>query len=97
MRSLLDWSPGVWLVVDALAVYRLTRLITRDDISTPMRKAITKRWEGPLVTLVGCPWCISIWLGAGTVLATYFAPYWWSFVAMLLALSAVAGYLSGRE
>ncbi|HEY3630784.1 MAG TPA: DUF1360 domain-containing protein, partial [Jatrophihabitantaceae bacterium] len=38
MTSWLHWSPAIWLVVDALAVYRLTRLAVKDTITQPARR-----------------------------------------------------------
>jgi len=87
----------VWLVVDALATYRLARLIARDTILRPFRRWLAEKYEGVLVELVGCIWCLSVWLAVGVVAATYFVPWWWSWPASALALSAVAGWLGGKE
>jgi hypothetical protein len=56
-------SP-VDLSVDVLAVARLTRLITEDEITEPMRDFIQGRWQGSkLAYLVTCPFCVSVWMG----------------------------------
>lgn len=49
------------LVLAALATYRLTRLVTADRITEPIRSRIEDRSEfaGYLVT---CDWCLSIWI-----------------------------------
>jgi hypothetical protein len=92
------WTAGWWLILDALACYRLTRLAVRDTITQPVRRRLTDRYEGGwLLELASCPWCISVWIGCGVALATYFAPAIWSWPAAFLALSAVAGILSDRE
>jgi len=46
--------------------------------------------------LVTCPWCVSPWIAAVCVVGlTYFAS-WFNYVALVFALSAVAGILSER-
>lgn len=97
MTSWGHWSTGWWLVLDALACYRLTRLAQRDSITQPARRWLTDRFEGPLLELASCAWCLSIWIGAAIVLLTYFAPFAWSWPAAFLAFSAVAGHTSDRE
>jgi Protein of unknown function (DUF1360) len=89
------------MVLTVLATARITRLITADSITEPLRKRITGRLseESRVVYLVHCPWCVSIYVG--TVLA-YLAWRWgetgWFAVATLaLSASYVAGLLSVRE
>lgn len=90
----------LWLVVDGLAVYRLARLLTRDSlplIARP-RDAIAQRWaDRALGELVVCPWCVSVWLAAGVLAARLWVPVPWSMLALILAWSAVAGFLSSME
>lgn len=86
----------LWLLVDALAVYRLSRLVTQDTITERPRTWITDRYETGVGTLVQCAWCISVWIAAPVLAATVWIPAAWSWLAALLALSAVAGYLSER-
>lgn len=45
-----------------------TILIQRQQITAPIRNAITKRIKpnGQLAYLVGCYWCLSTWIAAGT-------------------------------
>jgi Protein of unknown function (DUF1360) len=111
-----------WLAVDALAVYRLAILITKDSITESARDQF-RRWgyndDGTerthhvhlgstvppypsplgarrLYTLLTCPWCVSIWLGAAVVALTRFAPSAWQYAALALAFSGVAGFLAER-
>lgn len=89
-----------WLVVDALATYRLARLLTRDSIPlfARPRDAIAARWDGrALGELVTCPWCASVYVGAGVLVARLLIPVPWSLLSLVLAWSAVAGFLSSRE
>ena len=81
------------LLVDALAVFRLTRLVTRDRILEPVR---ARAEAGPewLRYLSGCPWCISIHAAVGVVVARRLAPKAWGPLAEVLAFSAVAGLIA---
>lgn len=74
------------LAVGALAVSRIARLVVDDEISKPIREAVSKTWPGsPLETLIGCRACVSVW-GAGLVVANLVPRK----VRLLLALSEVA-------
>lgn len=90
------WPNWLWLLVDALAVYRLTRLVARDELLRPARVWLDDRYAGPLVYLVTCMWCLSIWLSAVVLLFTWWIPVAWSVVASGLAFSAVAGQLGEK-
>lgn len=52
---------GVALACMALAVARVTRLVTTDDISAGWRARIRRPL---LVRLVNCDWCVSVWIAA---------------------------------
>ena len=76
------------LVVDALAAYRLTRLVTEDRITAPLRDRVPAGWASELV---GCSWCVGVWAAAGVVAARRLAPRAWTPVAEVLAVAAVVG------
>jgi hypothetical protein len=84
-----------WLLVllAVLATARLTRLVARDAISDPARAWLHERGPEWLTYLVHCPWCVSIWLGAGVAAATYNWPARWWVVIPLVALTA--SYVTG--
>lgn len=73
------------LVVDALATFRVTRLVTSDSITAPLRARV------PAETLAGelvrCPWCVGWW----SAVLIPLLPRW---LRRSLALAAVAGILS---
>lgn len=50
-------------------------------------------WIGDLIT---CPWCAGMYAAAGVVAMHEFV-FWWPWLALVLALSAVAGLLSLRD
>lgn len=88
------------LIVDALAVHRITKLVIDDEITEPIRQMVWKRFP-PETTKIGylttCPWCVSIWAGAGALVAEAVAPTAWKHVARILAISTVTGYLFEKE
>ncbi|GIV00863.1 MAG: hypothetical protein KatS3mg014_2527 [Actinomycetota bacterium] len=50
------------LTVVALAAWRITRLVTTDDICAPLRLAVGRRWAGRWPeTLVTCRHCLGVW------------------------------------
>lgn len=86
-----------WLLLDGLAVYRLTRLVTVDTITDPWRSWLTGAFTGWLIELLVCGWCLSVWIAAGVVVLTWLFPLQWAWVALALAASAIAGQLLHRE
>lgn len=87
------------LVIYGLATYRLTRLITRDSITEPIREWIWKR-RPPEKSKIGylftCEWCMSIWT-ASLLIASSIITSVTDVVALVLALSAAAGLLTAYE
>lgn len=90
------------LLVDVLAVARLTRLVT-DDTLPPLeagrRRAyahVQQRHGAGWAEGITCPWCVSIHIGVAVVIARRVAPRAWSPLARALALSYAAGWLNTR-
>lgn len=81
------------MALDALAAYRLTRLITEDRITETPRDAL-RQHGGWLGELVSCPWCIGVWAAGGVILARRLAPRVWEPAAEVLAVAAVVGLLA---
>jgi hypothetical protein len=89
---------AIALVVMALAVARLTGLITEDKITEGLRSALFDRIDedGKLAYLITCPWCVSIYLAIPAAVLV-----WWHadnpvamIPAIVLAFSQVAGMLA---
>ena len=90
-------TPLLELVIDAGAACRLTRLVTTDTITAPLRDRIGDRWpNSPLDVLVNCPWCTGVWVAAGVQAAALLAPRWWRPAARGLAIAAIAGVAGSR-
>jgi hypothetical protein len=83
-----DW---VTVLLAIGIVLRLTRLITTDTITSPIRT----RLPGKLYELATCAWCTSIWLAP--VAASWWAwshTAWWQITGIWLTASWIAGALS---
>lgn len=97
----------VWVVVVyGLAVARLAGLICCDDITKPVQAWVFARLPlnrlGRLVVAwTTCPWCNSVWVGAGVAPVAIWWPDkpWALWPAAALAFSQVAGMITniGRD
>lgn len=88
------------LIILGLAVFRLTRLVVRDEITAEIRLKIWGRYP-PDKSMAGylftCDWCMSIWLASLVYLSSIIAPAPTRAIATVLALSAVTGLLAAYE
>lgn len=89
---------SLWLVVNALAVYRLSHLVAQDSITAKFRHGVETKYHGSLVTLINCQWCLSFWFSLVAIILMYFDETrpWWLLVCVVLSLSAVAGALAEK-
>lgn len=82
-----DW---LLLTLAALACYRLAMLITKDEITRPIRNYFglhSSAWvREHLGYLINCPYCCGIWVAAALTLLLW--PISWD---SLLYLFAIAG------
>jgi hypothetical protein len=87
------------LLVAALATARLTRLVTRDQITHTARRAVLRRLDpdGLLAYLVICDWCTSMYMGAAVAAWTAWGPSWALWPLAVLAFSYTAGWLASKE
>jgi hypothetical protein len=95
-------TPMRDLLVDALAVARLTRLVT-DDTLPPLDAARRRAYEhvqqrhgAAWAEGITCPWCVSVHVGIAAVIARRVAPRAWDTAARALALSYAVGWLSSH-
>lgn len=90
-------------LIDALATYRLTRLVYQDEITAPMRakafeqiKKLPTPLADKLAYLLTCPWCVSIYAAAVLIVLRKTHPELAALLTAVLASSAVAGAISER-
>jgi hypothetical protein len=88
------------LAILALATFRVTRLITRDHITAPIRKLFWSKFP-PEKSYIGylstCDWCFSFWVGSGFVIWAIINPSVTFVVATIFAVAAIAGLLAAYE
>lgn len=85
------------LIIIFLATWRLIRLIVYDKITKIYRSYFDneKVISGPRKTmaeLIGCPWCISVWISA-IVFYLYFLHSFFVVFFLILAISIVASFM----
>lgn len=94
-------DSAVDLATQALAAWRLTRLVTEDELAEPLRDAVVARFGAPqdskLAYLVHCPFCVSMYASAGVVVADMIAPRFARPVIRALALSAAVSLAYERR
>ena len=94
-------SKAVQAITDALATYRLTKLVIDDKITEDVRERVWARFGQPDESKVGylltCPWCVSIYAGTAVALLRRYRSSHWSTAASALAFSALTGILAERE
>ncbi len=90
----------VELAIYGLATYRLSRLVTRDELLSGPREWLWKKFP-PESTKIGywltCVWCVSVWSASLFVISRIIIPEATNIVAIVLALSAIAGLLTAYE
>lgn len=72
-------SPYVVLALYALAVMRVTGLITADQVTAGIRAKVViwlmreprAGWRNELLYLVTCAWCVSIYVGTAAAVLWY--------------------------
>ena len=82
-------------------VARLTRLLTADQISYPIRQRIVVRLgpDHPVSYLVTCAWCVGLWVSIGVGIAAYWwaGERWWLIAGLIGTGAYVTGVLADLE
>lgn len=99
MGTIYPIDVPIWLVValTVLATARVTRLVTSDKLTAPLRKRLIDRLgdESWVTYLAHCDWCTSMWVSApAAVVVTLYPNRWVLMVLMWLAISQMVGLLS---
>jgi len=84
-------TDPVWLVLGALATWRITSIILYERIFNSFRVLVEKRFtkDGLVGYFFSCFWCFSVWVGATVSLLIIFCPY----LLVPFGLSAVSIFL----
>jgi hypothetical protein len=94
--------------LDAVAVYRLTKLITEDKLTEDLRYFIDEKFppvqdkrlgirrKSKVAYLFSCPWCISIYAAIFIVTLRRISPQNADYLSSILASSAVTGVLVSK-
>jgi drug/metabolite transporter (DMT)-like permease len=93
----IDWL--VFLVL-ALAVARVTRLVTTDEVTLPLRTWVIRKWgeDGKAAYFIFCPWCVSIWVSMLLIPPTFLTPHepgWVEQVWLALLAIGATSHLTG--
>jgi len=89
----------------ALAVARVSGIITADRLTDKLRHRLARRWCGNdpeqgcdslRAYLITCQWCCSVWIGLALAVDWYLAPdAWWTLIGLGgLAASQITGMIS---
>lgn len=96
-----DMTAWLLVLLTIGAVARLTRLVTADRISEPIRTRLTNRWgdEAQRSYLITCDYCASMYVAP---IVAWVAIYWPDnrvVILVLLALTAsyVTGFIASKE
>jgi hypothetical protein len=95
---MIEHMPVAHVIILALFVYRVTRLITIDEIFEPVRALVWDKTKAGshLAYLVTCSWCISLWVALPVVFSYAFFPSMTILIGCIFALSAIAGLITAR-
>lgn len=87
------------LLLDILAVIRLTKLILHDYITEDIRNYIFTKFppaDSKLGYLFTCPWCMSIWVAALYFVLRRTHPEFTNYLSELLTASLATGILNEK-
>jgi len=88
------------LFVGALATYRLSRILTQDEIFNGLRNRLWRKFPpetNKFGYLFTCMWCMSIWAASLIVVSSIIIPTITLYVCIVFSLSAIAGLLAAYE
>ena len=73
------------------------RWLRRQPAEDQADMAASEQWNSKVSYLLSCPWCLSIWVGAGVVAGVDYLTSVPLPMLVWLTSSAVAGFLSSKE
>jgi hypothetical protein len=86
------------LVILALGAFRLTRIVTTDAISEPIRQKIWSKFPPNtfLGYLITCNWCFGMYVAGLFTLGYFLVPDVTYVVSLVLSISSVIGLISNK-
>jgi hypothetical protein len=98
-------GTAIEIVLLTLAVARITILITRDEITEPLR-ARAWRFSSPVTTqdrdqgvigsIIECPDCCGVWVGLAASFAYVLAPHATATLSLPFALGMAASFIARK-
>ncbi len=86
-------------IILALAVFRITRLIIKDEVFASVRNVFWEKYppeSSYLGFLFTCEWCVSMWVALPVVLFYAAFPTLTLLIGCIFALSAVSSLITAR-
>ena len=77
----------VTVLLVGLATHRLVTIWSSEAIAAPLRARASRSWLAPLL---GCPFCLSVWVAAALWSLWEYAGRWGQMPTYVLAISEVA-------
>lgn len=75
------------VILLGLATHRLVTIWSSETITAPLRTRASRTWIAPLV---GCPFCLSVWVAAALWASWEFGGRWGQAPTYVFAISEVA-------
>lgn len=90
-------DPFTFLLL-TLGAFRLTRLVTTDAITEPLRQKIWSKFPPNtfLGYLITCNWCFGMYVAVLFTLGYFLVPVAMYVVSLVLSISAVIGLISNK-
>jgi hypothetical protein len=90
-------DPFLFLLL-SLGAFRLTRLVTADAITEPLRQKIWSKFPPNtfLGYLITCNWCFGMYISILFALGYFLVPTVMYVVSLVLSISAVIGLISNK-
>jgi hypothetical protein len=96
-------NTALTLLIDTVAVYRLTKLVTEDYLTQDLRLLVQEKFpavidkrsgqkrKSKFTYFINCPWCVSIWAAGFIFTLRKISPESATYLSSILAASAVTG------
>lgn len=89
----------IFVVIVALATYRVARLITQDSILDGPRDWLLQTWVGrrKIAELAVCPFCVGVWVGVALSLVWFHGERTGRLIVIVIAAIGLQALLSAAD